>query len=1153
MTKPNWYAEKWTDDENTELADSKNNGAAASRITRAGFYINYCGGDFKGLGVRTKNSSGSWEDTAKLAQFTEKFPFFQPISGDGFCGLHSGIVGTLAKCVDNPYHFKQFKDNLTKWPDNLPADKKAKAQATINKVLAKIPQENLSYQEFYDLVNHSSNTDNISKQLSVALYMNADLSSFEEDIDTQNSAKNSGINNVNFITAGAVTHILGPISPFGIIALNNDTYSIDKILDEELEENSVYIVGYGGHFDLLHSKLDYNLDEEIAKIELEAAKAAGANTTEKNTALTAASQRKRESKIIEVYKNKVDDIWKRLIIADQRTLEILGFGKYEKTEDSSTDFLSSLTSEGAALFPKLLNTRTMVEDAIKRITYNNPKTEGHQKLIIKSTTHTEKVSSTFQSIKARNKPTFAYTDREIDAANCARNIEAGIKYFKNSKGQESGILLQKNGKPLTGSNGVQTIIEMPACAVDQGSPISLYLATQLEHLEDFTKTSPNPYPVKILFPYKLQSWHWNVGEVTVTQEAEKLVLEGCAYDSMNKAAGLESKIQKEILDTFEASFPGQISTQNHLDKKSASPQAPQKGGIACGLYAGLAMHNLKTKTADKVWDEALRDESILRDEDSELVSNYNPKSNFCAPLNEIGFVDIFKTAAPSKASAPKKTGPTIQQQIAALKPKPTYTELQEGASLLEAFVLQEAQGKKPSSENLSNDLKDNPLKEIIFIKGSNEYKTKPIDQLSNLAFEAILTASAELKTLNTEEKAYQDCIEVISGSYADYVSKWAISSPSLTESLAKITATTTDPLTEEEESLKDLYAELKTYIETKKLSPENQKDLLGIALSARKMICAEVELARSSSIAKMQKGMLEMLENPKGTDKSAILLVEQFSKSNNPILEKGTKSYTPLEAAKEKITAAKQKLNKAIEEKIKAIEEKIKDGKKITAAEQELIKAGEIKVDGSEEAKHISKEEDFIINLSAKGILSKALRANAIEEREKTASDKKVSSITFATKITEVYAEAPDRSENLEIQFGKRYVRKEFVGNATTKLKFENENFGDNSFANCTFTNCDFTENSGKRLNFVNCTFGEGCVLPENLRNKDNNFVGCKFNEKIFEVMTNADELKTKLGIQTDAVAKDGFYQSEKPSSSISYGTAFKLNLQMLNSLTTTK
>ncbi len=1150
MTKPNWYAEKWTDTENTEMANSKKDGAAASMITGAGFYINYYKHDFKGLGVRTKNSSGSWEDTAKLAKFTEKFPFFQPIRGDGFCGLHSGIVGTLAKCVDDPYHFKQFKDNLAKWPDNLPADKKEEAQATINKVLDRIPQENLSYQEFYDLVNQRPDTNNISKQLSVALYLNADLTSFDEDLGIQNSANSYGIARVTTVTAAAITYILEPISPFGIIALNNSTYSIDKILNEELEENSVYIVGHGGHFDLLHSKLDYNLDEEIAKIELGVAEAAGVNTTEKNTALTAASQRKKESEKIEVYKKKVDDIWNRLIIQDQRTLEAFQFNKYEKTEDSSTDFSSSLTSKGAELFPKLLDTRTMVEDAIKRIDYNNskkarPKTIHDDDIIAQSTkghnTTDEgesgdefEVSSKFQSIKARNKPTFAYTDREIDAANRARNIKAEIKYFKNSKGQESGILLQKNEEPLTGSDGVQTIIEMTACAVDQGSPISLYLAAQLEHLKEFTKTSSNPYPVKILFPYKLQAWHWNVGEVTVTQEGGKLVLKGCAYDSTEREAGLESKIQQEILETFEASFPEQISDKNHLDGKSDSTEAPQKGGIACGLYAGLAMHNLKTKSAAQVWDGANKDEQTLRNKDSDLVSKYNPNSRFCEAINERGFVDIFKTAGTtssnptlSKKGSEKTPYLNMAEQLKTIKAD--TDKLYKIAELAQKLALKEKSAEKYESNRdllFQNLIENLALRKIIF-PSDNSSKIIPKEQLANLALEATLIASTKKISSTTapEETAYQDCIEVISGSYADSVRKLAISSPSLAESLEEKRGDILT-LTKEEEKLKYLYEEVITYIKEKSLTEEQKMELINIALSAGKMICAEVELARSSSIAKMQEGMIKMLENPTSKDKATISLVEQFAKSNNPILEKGTETYTPLEAAKEKITAAKQELHKKLEEK---------------------IKAGKIKVDGSEEAKHtISKKE--IIEYSAKGILSKALRANAIEERVKTKVGKQenlVSGITFET-IKAKYDEVPDSSGNLKIQFGRRYVRKEFVGDATKKLEFNNSNFGDNSFANCTFTNCDFTGNSGKRLNFANCTFGEGCVIPKDLKTLKMNFAGCKFNEKIFDSMSNADELKTKLGIPTGAVVEDGFYQSEKPSASISSGAAFKLNPQML-------
>ena len=1131
----------------SELYES--GGEAASMITRTELYINYSGDDFKGLRVRTKNSSGSWEDTAKLAQFTEKFPFFQPIRGDGFCGLHSGIVGTLAKCVDDPYHFKQFKDNLTKWPDNLPADKKAKAQATINKVLAKIPQENLSYQEFYDLVNERSNTDNISKQLSVALYMNADLTAFE-DLGMQNSAKSDGIAEVTAVTAAAVTKILGPISPFGIIALNNSTYSIDKILDEELEENSVYIVGYGGHFDLLHSKLDYNLDEEVAKIELEAAKAAGANTTEKNTALTAASQRKKESKIIEVYKNKVDDIWKRLSIVDQKTLEVLGFGKYGKTEDPSIDFLSSLTSEGAALFPKLLNTRTMVEDAIKRITYNNPKTEGHRKLIIKSTTHTEKVSSTFQSIKARNKPTFAYTDREIDAVNRARNIKARIKYFTTSKkNQESGILLQQDEKPLAGSNGVRTIIEMPACAVDQGSPISLYLEAQLEHLKDFITTNPNPYPVKILFPYKLQAWHWNVGEVTVTQEGGKLVLKGCAYDSMNKAADLEPKIQQEILDTFEASFPGQISTPNHLNEKSASTKAPQKGGIACGLYAGLAMHNLKTKSAAQVWDDANKNEQTLRDEDSNLVFEYNPNSRFCEAINERGFVDIFKTAGTTSSN------PTLSKKGSEKTP---YLNMVKELKKIEAnklkdiakFAEQLAFKKNPQKyrEELFKKLKDNTTLQRIIFSHSDDSTTITEEQLANLAFEATLIASSRPKISSTptptpEEIAYQHCIEIISGSFAEAIRGCAIRSPSPIEDYQSSKESTNDA--DKKVAIKAFLEGLESHIRnTFKDTQKNEtsiKDLIEISNLVARMICLEVQETRISEIDKMKSNTLDTITNSNPLSEEAKLLIDNFARSNNPILEKDGKNYTPLEAATEKFKAVLKK----------------NSGENEEGSERE-----------STATEAVNPKIDNDIEFFAKSILGKALKANSV------CIMNEVSEITFSDQVGTGENNSPQGQEKLTIHFGNRYVRKEFVGDATTKLEFNDPNFGNNSFANCQFSNCDFQGSSGKQLKFVNCTFnecdlgenlenqrftnctfGENCKIPEKLKISKNTFLDCKFSANIFEELdkSKSKELKKKLGIELGAAATDGFYKSKNPNPSVTRAAAFKLNLITQAPLITTK
>ena len=215
-----------------------------------------------------------------------------------------------------------------------------------------------------------------------------------------------------------------------------------------------------------------------------------------------------------------------------------------------------------------------------------------------------------------------------------------------------------------------------------------------------------------------------------------------------------------------------------------------------------------------------------------------------------------------------------------------------------------------------------------------------------------------------------------------------------------------------------------------------------------------------------------------------------------------------------------------------------------------------IKEDGSEQlspleaaTKIIPNLKDQNLYLAAKGILSKVLKAVKAESDASTEEFKnknRVSQIEFSELIGKGENETLQNGEKLTIHFGNRYVRKEFVGDAAKKLKFNDPNFGNNSFANCTFTNCDFTGSSGKQLKFVNCTFGEGCVIPKDLKTLKMNFAGCKFNEKIFAEMENAGELKTKLGIPKDAVGEDGFYQSEKPSASISSGAAFKLNPKML-------
>jgi serine/threonine protein phosphatase PrpC len=780
--------------------------------------------------------------------------------------------------------------------------------------------------------------------------------------------------------------------------------------------------------------------------------------------------------------------------------------------------------------------------------------EGHTTKEGKSDDKFE-VSSTFRSIEDRNNTTFAYTDREITAINLARNIEAGYKYFKNQKGEESGILLKNDNQPLAGSDGIQTIIEMPACAVDQGSPISLYLAAQLEHFKEFIRTNPDHdhYPLKILFPYKLKAWHWNVGEVTVTMRDGKLVLEGCAYDSMKRQADLEPEIQREILATFKEFFPGEISEESNLNKKSNSPQrSPQRGGIACGLYAALAMHNLKTKSATQVWDGANENEQSLRNKDSVLVFRHNPNSRFCEAINERGFVNIYKTAGTTSSN------PTLSKKGSEKTP---YQNMVEQLKTIEANKLKDiaAFAESLAFEKDSNDenrdklfekLKDNTtLQKIIFPNGDKS-RTITNEQLANLALEATLIASTRETYSTPEETAYQHCIEIISGSFADAIRDCAIRSPlPLVEDLRS--KETTDDDTDKKVAIKSFSEGLQRYIndtfeafgdtEKKRKSIE---ELVETAKLVVRMICLEVQETRISEITKMKSNTLDTITKSTPLSEEAKLLINNFVRSNNPILEKDGKNYTPLEAAKERITEAKKKLHENLEE--------------------EAIKKPTIELGNSKEAKHTFSEKE-IIAYSAKGILSKALRAKVIAEIA-AKKGKPVNNIIFEEKVTRDYEEASDGSGNLKIQFGRRYVREKFVGDAAIKLKFDNKNFGNNSFANCTFNNCDFQGSSKKQLKFVNCTFNEcdlgenlenqkftnctfdkNCKIPKNLKISKNTFLGCKFSASIFNGLdeSKTQELKKKLGIEEGAEESEGYFSS-KPNTSVTPASAFKLNPKML-------
>lgn len=247
--------------------------------------------------------------------------------------------------------------------------------------------------------------------------------------------------------------------------------------------------------------------------------------------------------------------------------------------------------------------------------------------------------SVAKDLKSRNSRDFAYSDREIDAVNIARNTQDRISYLVLD-GATTNILLNRDGNLLKEDG--KTVVELPACdAMGENSPITGHLTAQFAHLDELERRGAVIYPLKILFPYKVEGWHWNAGEIIVAKDgAGKFRIEGRAYDPYGRGGCLNPKIQGEIRNFFTGQ-PGFGNANFQLNIVS-NIKPVQRGGVACGLYAARAIHNLKTKDSSRIWDGVLFGDAIkidqgLRDEDSALVEMHcleRTKAQFCAPIDE---------------------------------------------------------------------------------------------------------------------------------------------------------------------------------------------------------------------------------------------------------------------------------------------------------------------------------------------------------------------------------------------------------------------------------------------------------------------------------------------------------------------------------------
>lgn len=434
-----------------------------------------------------------------------------------------------------------------------------------------------------------------------------------------------------------------------------------------------------------------------------------------------------------------------------------------------------------------------------------------------------KNQSQIEANKSRNNIGFAYSDAEINAVNLARNNKERYRYFKNASNEETGILIDENDQPVRNADG-GIVIELPACAVYQDSPIDPRLQEQLKHLEKFKKTHSDKkiYPIKILFPYKLREWHWNVGEIIVSNKNGNLTISGCAYDSYGSVGPLEKKIQEEIQKTFTASGYKTPQTTFAFNKKEESIKKVQTG-VACGLYASIAMHNLKTKKVKNIWDGIFngnsknrKTEQELRNIDSDLIKEHNHHAieNFCKPDANI---------PPTYKEAAIKQNATLGEAIKSLS-SIDDTNKNNLITHLNTFNSSKKELIEKLNELFTN-LEGNEAKNLIFTlneKDEREELKITTEILALLPKELKFSISSDNKnSTNTEnENIFSACIQLIDDSFRLEVYKIA------QNSIQKIESNFLDKKepTPDEQSIKCYYESILSVID--KIKEEEDKTIL---------------------------------------------------------------------------------------------------------------------------------------------------------------------------------------------------------------------------------------------------------------------------------------------------------------------------------------
>lgn len=441
-------------------------------------------------------------------------------------------------------------------------------------------------------------------------------------------------------------------------------------------------------------------------------------------------------------------------------------------------------------------------------------------------------------LKALNKTDFAYTDREIDLVNAARNEYVGYKYFQvedaNNNLVQTGILVGENNQPI--SDGKNIIIELPACNnLSDFSPIKDRLLEQLKNLNK--AQIGNKKNVKFLFPYRKGLWHWNLGEITLEENDDAISINATAYDSYGRGT-LESEIQGQIRKAFEDNYTNKtlVFSLSETSKNKSKVQT----GVACGLYAARAMHNLKTNQgSDNIWEGIFdnsnkhKGEKALRDEDSVLVHNKKGENTkFCAPINEVNFVELNQLKGKDQISKEDKN--KLDSLIKELR------DLEEGDFNIVVDALKKCKSNNETDnrellDKLFTNLEKADLQKIFFESGGGITRGTSLytfEVLENIHLTPKKQKSATANTTEEEEEATNLIIET----FFPFIRQIACEN---TESIVGDLGKKGDDLT------KGAFEDLKTFLKERFKNNNTHLDhFIGFAEINLKEIAKEVDAIR---------------------------------------------------------------------------------------------------------------------------------------------------------------------------------------------------------------------------------------------------------------------------------------------------------------------